>query len=152
MSEWDGLLGDSKPVTFNWNKPSGLAAYSAYGGVSGGSWGGTSYAPKNGEYGSNYPGYTVPDNWYIKAPDNSARLFGLGKNTWSNIGTMGNLALGGLAAYTNWQQLGLAKKAFKFNKDMKQKEYAMAKDAYDRNVARAKSIGDQMRAGKVASV
>ena len=32
---------------------------------------------------------------------------------------------------------------------MANKEYAMAKDAYDRQVARAADVGSQMRAGKV---
>jgi hypothetical protein len=32
---------------------------------------------------------------------------------------------------------------------MGDKQYAMAKDAYDRNVARATSISDQMAKGKV---
>lgn len=103
---------------------------------------------------NNDPGYnaaTGTGNEYglAKSSLDNSGLFGMSDTTWGNIGTLGNLALGGLAAYTNMQQLGLAKDAFKFNKDLKNKEYAMAKDAYDRNVARAKSIGNQMNAGKV---
>lgn len=69
-----------------------------------------------------------------------------------DLGKLGNLAsgIGGLASsFAAFKQLGLAEDAFKFNKEMKEKEYAMAKDAYDRNVKRATSIGDQMRAGSV---
>lgn len=66
-------------------------------------------------------------------------------NTGSVLGGIGDLA----NAWTGYQQLGLAKKAFNFNRDMKEKEYAMAKDAYDRQVNRANSIGSQMQAGRV---
>lgn len=69
-----------------------------------------------------------------------------------DMGKLGDFAglAGGLAnTFAGFKQLGLAEDAFNFNKGMKEKEYAMAKDAYDRNVARAKSVGDQMRAGKV---
>lgn len=69
-----------------------------------------------------------------------------------NMDKLGNIAglAGSLAnTFMGFKQLGLAEDAFNFNKAMKEKEYAMAKDAYDRNVARARSIGDQMRAGGV---
>lgn len=77
-------------------------------------------------------------------------LFGLKNTTWGNIGTAGQLGLGLANTLTAMRQLELQKDAFRFNKDMKNKEYAMAKDAYDRNVARAASIGEQMRKGQVS--
>lgn len=67
----------------------------------------------------------------------------------ANFGTGVNIATGLYGAYLGNKQLGLQEDAFNFNKAMKEKEYAMAKDAYDRQVARADSIGSQMRAGKV---
>ena len=63
------------------------------------------------------------------------------------LGTIAGIG-GGLAnALLGYKQLGLQEDAFDFNKAMKEKEYRMAKDAYDKNVARAKSIGEQMRSG-----
>ncbi|MEA1999014.1 MAG: hypothetical protein U9N61_06815 [Euryarchaeota archaeon] len=59
----------------------------------------------------------------------------------ATLGTLSSLAKVGLG----FQELGLAKDTFNFNKDMKKKEYAMAKDAYDRNKKRAVSVGNQMR-------
>ena len=41
-------------------------------------------------------------------------------------------------------EFGLAEDRYKFDKKMKEKEYAMAKDAYDRSKARAQNIGNQM--------
>lgn len=76
--------------------------------------------------------------------------FGLENKTWGNIGTGLQLGTGLFNAYTGYKQLGLAEDTFNFNKDMAQKEYAMAKDAYDKQVKRASSIGDQMQAGKVS--
>ena len=49
-----------------------------------------------------------------------------------------------------YKNLGLAEDTFAFNKDMMNKQYAMAKDDYDRQVARSSSIGTQMNAGKVS--
>lgn len=77
-------------------------------------------------------------------------LFGLKDTTWGNIGMAGQLGLGLANTITAMDQLNLQKEAFGFNKDMKNKEYSMAKDAYDRNVARAASIGEQMRKGQVS--
>lgn len=103
----------------------------------------------------NDPGYnatTGTGNEYglANSSRNNSGLFGLDQGTWGNIGTMGGLATGGLAAYTNWQQLGLAQDAFKFNKDMMQKKYAMAKDAYDRKKLRDDNIAAQLNKGRVA--
>lgn len=80
---------------------------------------------------------------------NQEGLFGLTNGTWGNIGTMGKLGTGLANAYLGYKNYGLAQDTFAFNKDMKEKEYAMAKDAYDRQVARASSIGNQMQAGAV---
>lgn len=81
--------------------------------------------------------------------DGEGGLFGMNKDTMGSLGKLGTLA-GGLAdSFMAYKQMGLAEDAFNFNKDMAMKEYNMTKDAYDRNVKRAKSIGDQMRAGGV---
>lgn len=74
---------------------------------------------------------------------------GVGNDTWGTIGTIGQIGLGGLNALTGMKQMKLAKDAFNFNVMDKNRTYEMAKDAYDKNVARAGSIGKQMNAGKV---
>lgn len=85
--------------------------------------------------------------------DGLANTFGKGFNyIGENQKSLGDLAglAGSLAnTFAGFKQLGLAEDTFNFNKAMKEKEYAMAKDAYDRNVKRATSIGNQMRAGGV---
>lgn len=78
---------------------------------------------------------------------NQEGLFGLKNGTWGNIGTGVDAATGLASLYAGMQGLDLAKDQFNFNKDQANKQYAMAKDAYDRNVARADSIGNQMAAG-----
>ena len=65
------------------------------------------------------------------------------------IGT-GLSALSSLGGYFNAKESNaLTKDSLNFNKGMANKEYAMAKDAYDRQVKRASNVGDQMNAGKV---
>ena len=85
----------------------------------------------------------------MTAYNNTPGLFGITKGTWGDIGTVGNLGLGAISAYAGLKNLGLAEQTFNFNKGMTEKEYAMSKDAYDKNVARGQSISDQMAAGKV---
>ena len=58
-------------------------------------------------------------------------------------GAQGLAALGGL--YTGIQNYHLMKNKFNFDKDMARKQYGMAKDAYDRQVERADSVGRQLR-------
>lgn len=95
--------------------------------------------------------YSSGTNVLSGEPMSNNQLF----NSFKGLGTLqgvgvGLQGLGTLAnAFMGYKNYKLAKDAFNFNKDMKQKEYAMAKDAYDKNVARAKSIGSQMREGKV---
>jgi hypothetical protein len=74
-----------------------------------------------------------------------------GGSTLGSVGAGLDIA-GGLAnAYIGYKNYGLQKDKFAFEKDMANKEYAMAKDAYDRNVKRAGSVGSQMQAGAVPS-
>lgn len=76
---------------------------------------------------------------------------GLTKDQWGNIGTIADLGKGLAGLYFANKQYGLQKDAFNFNKDMALKEYAMAKDAYDRNALRAEGLGAAMKAGKTSS-
>jgi hypothetical protein len=93
----------------------------------------------------------ISDNWtklsvkepkITKTPDTT---FGLTGEQWGVAGLAGKLALGGLEAYTGFKNMKLAEESFAFNKDMLNKQYAMAEDAYKKNVNRAASIGAQMR-------
>lgn len=78
--------------------------------------------------------------------NNDSTFLGMDNNQWKGAGTLADIGMGAMQTWTAMQQLGLAKDAFKFNKDMKQKEYGMARDAYDKNVARRESVSNQMRA------
>jgi hypothetical protein len=71
-------------------------------------------------------------------------FLGLEQGTWGGLGAAGQLLGGAIGAYTGLENLGLARKALDYNMAMGDKQYAMAKDAYDRNVARAEHIGNQM--------
>jgi len=48
----------------------------------------------------------------------------------------------GVNAWSQYEKMKQQKEAFKFNKDMQTKQFAMAKDAYDRQVRRSNSIAD----------
>lgn len=102
-----------------------------------------------GDYGTNLTNGSLKSNQNLSSTDSG--MFGLKDSTWGNIGTIGQLGLGALSAYTNWGQLELAKDAFSYNKEMKDKEYAMAKDAYDRRIAKGTSITEQINAGATGS-
>lgn len=69
---------------------------------------------------------------------------GMKGSTWQGLGTGVQLGLGALNTWGGLEELGLAKDAFNFNKNMAEKEYAMAKDAYDRNVKRSEHVASQM--------
>ena len=75
--------------------------------------------------------------------------FGLNTGTMKGLGSIGDMASGLGSLYLGSKQLGLAEDTAAFNKDMLTKQYNMAKDAYDKQTARASSIGSQMQAGKV---
>lgn len=75
--------------------------------------------------------------------------FGMNQGTMQGLGQLGSLAQGLGSLYLGNKQLGLAEDTFAYNKEMKNKEYAMAKDSYDKSVARAADIGAQMNQGKV---
>lgn len=83
--------------------------------------------------------------------DGKGGLFGLNGDTWGTIGDVGNLGLGLAETLAGFDQLALAKKITNANIRDKDRAYAMAKDAYDRNKARADSISSQMNAGKVGA-
>lgn len=80
--------------------------------------------------------------------DSLNNFFKNNEATFDTLVDLGGLASGLADSYKGLKQLGLAEDTFNFNKSMKEKEYSMAKDAYDRNVARADSISEQMRAGQ----
>ena len=71
-------------------------------------------------------------------------FLGLEQGTWGGLGAAGQLLGGVIGGYTGLENLGLARKTLDYNMAMGDKQYAMAKDAYDRNVARAEHIGNQM--------
>lgn len=97
----------------------------------------------------------VLDGNQINVPTNTstglfgAEGFGMNQGTLQGLGSIGDIGKGLGGIYLGYKQLGLAEDKFAFDKDMMNKQYAMAKDAYDKQVARANNIGSQMNAGKV---
>lgn len=75
--------------------------------------------------------------------------FGMNAGTLKGLGSITDMAAGLGGLFLGAKQLGLAKDKFAYDKQMMDKQYAMAKDSYDRQVARANNIGQQMNAGKV---
>ena len=75
--------------------------------------------------------------------------FGFNKGTMQGLGSIGDIGVGLGKLFLGAKQLGLAEDKFAFDKDMLNKQYAMAKDAYDKQTARSASIGSQMAAGRV---
>lgn len=78
-----------------------------------------------------------------------ANGFGMNQGTLKGLGSIGDIGVGLGKLFLGTKQLGLAEDKFAFDKDMLNKQYAMAKDAYDKQTARSASIGSQMTAGKV---
>ena len=75
--------------------------------------------------------------------------FDIGNIDMGSIGSVLNAA-SAIGGYFNAKDANKqARKEFEYNKSMRDKEYAMAKDAYDRNTKRADYIGNQMRAESV---
>jgi hypothetical protein len=71
-------------------------------------------------------------------------FLGLDQSTWGGLAAGGQL-LGGLAGtMLAFDARDLARDTFNYNKMAGDRAYAMAKDAYDRNVRRADFIGNQM--------
>lgn len=89
----------------------------------------------------------------IDAPSTSslfgAEGFGMNQGTLQGLGSIGDIGAGLGKLFLGAKQLGLAEDKFAFDKDMLNKQYAMAKDAYDKQTARSASIGSQMQLGKV---
>lgn len=75
--------------------------------------------------------------------------FGMNAGTLKGLGSIGDIGVGLGKLFLGSKQLGLAEDKFEFDKDMLTKQYAMAKDNYDKQTARSASIGSQMSAGKV---
>ena len=75
--------------------------------------------------------------------------FGMNQGTLKGLGSIGDIGAGLGKLFLGAKQLGLAEAKFAFDKDMLNKQYAMAKDAYDKQTARSASIGSQMAAGRV---
>jgi hypothetical protein len=87
----------------------------------------------------------VPTNNSIFGADG----FGFNKGTLQGLGSIGQIGAGLGNLFLGTKQLGLAEDKFAFDKDMLNKQYMMAKDAYDKQTARSASIGNQMQSGKV---
>ena len=80
---------------------------------------------------------------------NNDSTLGVSNSTWGAVSDIASIGTGLAGAYLGNKQLNLAQDKFDFDKDMMQKQYGMAKDAYDKQVKRAAGIGAQMQAGKV---
>lgn len=106
-----------------------------------------SFVPIDANGKANWGGYGSTGVGDYSQYMNQEGLFGLKNGTWGNIGTGVNAVTGLASLYAGLQGLDLARDQLNFNKDQANKQYTMAKDAYDRNVARADSIGNQMAAG-----
>lgn len=87
----------------------------------------------------------VPTNNSIFGADG----FGFNKGTLQGLGSIGQIGTGLGNLFLGSKQLRLAEDKFAFDKDMLNKQYMMAKDAYDKQTARSASIGNQMQSGKV---
>lgn len=89
----------------------------------------------------------------INVPTNNSIFgtegFGFNKGTMQGLGSIGQIGAGLGSLFLGAKQLGLAEDKFKFDKDMLNKQYAMAKENYDRQKARSESIGSQMQSGRV---
>lgn len=101
-------------------------------------------------------GSTVDLTDYTKSSSNNmfgdlfgSEGFGMNKGTMQGLGSIGDIGAGLGKLFLGAKQLGLAEDKFAFDKDMLNKQYAMAKDAYDKQTARSASIGSQMAAGRV---
>lgn len=90
---------------------------------------------------------------------NTGFLDNKGNIRWGGEGGVTDTAIQGLGAINaigntvlGFQNYGLAKDTFDFNKKMKNKEYAMALDAYNRQKARGESQSNQARTyGQISS-
>jgi len=87
------------------------------------------------------------DGTYTKVFDTNAQKtnsFLPEMSTMGYINAGANLAQGIASLYSAFQNNSLARKTFNFNKDMMQKNYELAKDAYDRKVRRTAHIDAQL--------
>jgi hypothetical protein len=90
---------------------------------------------------SNYGLYSPEQNSITTDPKS---FLGLDKDTWGGLAAGGQL-LGGLAGtMLAFDARDIARDTLNYNKMAGDRAYAMAKDAYDRNVNRANFISNQM--------
>ena len=111
------------------------------------------YDPNTGSYNTVDGDKLMFEGKQINAPSTSSLFgddgFGMNKGTLEGLGSIGSIGVGLGKLFLGSKQLGLAEDKFAFDKDMLNKQYAMAKDNYDKQTARSASIGSQMAAGKV---
>ena len=86
----------------------------------------------------------------LERPQNTT--LGLTTDQWGNIGAIGDIGQGLAGLFMGKKMMDAEKARFEASKDLLGREYAMAKDAYDRQVKRAGDIGSQMRAGSVSAL
>lgn len=104
--------------------------------------------PKNTSWNFDFSGFKLPDfnmEWLDKTfgtTDAKGNKTGGALGLAQALGTIGGL-------YTGMKAADLQEETFKHNVMDAQRTYDMAKDAYDRQVARGKSISEQMSPRKV---
>ena len=110
----------------------------------------TDLSPTEMYFGKSTNSYTtVPTTTSANNSIFGADGFGFNKGTMQGLGSIGQIGAGLGSLFLGAKQLGLAEDKFKFDKDMLNKQYAMAKENYDRQKARSESIGSQMQSGRV---
>lgn len=101
-----------------------------------------SYGNFRADYGSETPKPTIPE-----VKPKSDDIFGLTDKNWSSISSIGNLGLGALSVWNSMENRKLAKDTFNFNKEMKTKEYDLAKADWDKRVARSDGLAAALSSG-----
>jgi hypothetical protein len=125
---------------------------------------GNNYIPQVGDYSmaTQYPGYNSSNpSWGVKTTGTNGNYIpsmekattapasSVGTALTNNDGSLTNLGIASVGMgtlqtvgnlWSAWESNALAKKQFSFNKDMAKKNYALAKDAYERRARRSDNL------------